>query len=98
MKVLNCSAIFAISKLHVDEIVSEFRDNFQKMELASRSPQWVTCGSTAFLLFPLRAHFPAVLPLTLYGRLPQWPRVGAEGACFFIKSKPFSNDYLILDP
>ena len=35
-------------------------------------------GVLLFLLFPFRLHFPAVLPLILYGQLPKWPWVGAE--------------------
>ena len=67
------------------------------IQLASRSLQWVTSVSIAFLLFPFRLHFPAVLPLILYGQLPQWPQVGAE-ATFSSKSKAFLNDHPILDP
>ena len=56
-------------------------------------------GVLLFLLFPFRLHFPAVLPLILYGLLPLWPRVGAEGT-FSFKSKSFSMTIrsLILDP
>ena len=58
-------------------MVAEARPGF--FQLASRSLQWVTSGSIAFLFSPLRVHFPAILQLILYGQLPQWPRVGAEG-------------------
>ena len=46
----------------------------------------------------MRLHFLAVLQLILYGLLPLWPRVGAEGT--FFKSKAFSltSRSLILDP
>ena len=56
-------------------------------------------GVLLFLLFLFRSHFPAVLPLILYGLLPLWPRVGAEGT-FSFKSKAFSTTIrsLILDP
>ena len=56
-------------------------------------------GVLFFLFFPLRVHFPAVLPLILYGLLPLWPGVGAEGT-FSFKSKAFSTTIrsLILDP
>ena len=36
-------------------------------------------GVLLFCFSPLRVHFPAILQLILYGQLPQWPRVGAEG-------------------
>ena len=42
----------------------------------------ITGGSTAFLRSPFRLHFLPVLPLILYGLLPLWPRVGAEGTSF----------------
>ena len=56
-------------------------------------------GVLLFLLFLFRSHFPAVLPLILYGLLPLWPGVGAEGT-FSLKSKAFSTTIrsLILDP
>ena len=56
-------------------------------------------GVLLFLLFLFRLHFPAVLPLILYGLLPLWPGVGAEGT-FSFKSKAFSTTIrsLILDP
>ena len=56
-------------------------------------------GALLFLLFLFRLHFPAVLPLILYGLLPLWPGVGAEGT-FSFKSKAFSMTIrsLILDP
>ena len=56
-------------------------------------------GVLLFLLFLFRLHFPAVLPLILYGLLPLWPGVGAEGT-FSLKSKAFSTTIrsLILDP
>ena len=46
-----------------------------------------------------RLHFPAALPLILYGVLPLWPSVGAEGTSSF-KSKVLSMTIrsLILDP
>ena len=56
-------------------------------------------GALFFLLFLFRLHFPAVLPLILYGLMPLWPGVGAEGT-FSFKSKAFSMTIrsLILDP
>ena len=46
-------------------------------------------GVLLFLLFLFRLHIPAVLPLILYGLLPLWPGVNAEGT-FSFKSKAFS--------
>ncbi len=66
-------------RCHVIEIG---QPGFSFLQLASYSLQWVTGESAAFLLFPFRLHFLAVLPLILYGLLPLWPRVGAEGTFF----------------
>ena len=90
--------------MHVRFLISALSCNwdclawFSFLQLASHSLQWVTGGSAAFLLFSFRLHFLAVLPLILYGLLPLWPRVGAEGN--FFKSKAFSTTIrsLILDP
>ena len=73
-----------------------------RFPLAAVSHQWEYCCSA----FPFSCvYFPTVLPLILYGQLilysqlPQWPRVGAEGA-FSSSLKRFllTIRSLILDP
>ena len=83
-------------RCHVTEIVLLDFLFFNSLPTrCSRSP----VGVLLFLLFLFRSHFSAVLPLILYGLLPLWPGVGAEGT-FSFKSKAFSTTIrsLILDP
>ena len=45
-----------------------------------------------------RVHFAAVLPLLLYGQLPQWPRIGAEGRLLALQRLlVFLNQYFTVD-
>ena len=90
-----CSWIFWFQHYHMFEKARQLPD----FQLASRSLQWVISGNAASLLFPLLLHSPAVTPLILYGQLPQWPWVGAEGTLSnSLKRLPMTTRSLILGP